>query len=78
MTSLSPSVPQTTTQISHKGLDPRNFHVDKYEGKSGIGYGMIIACNLTVQLGLSSNFKNNVLKWYGVTVPMKEPSGLIG
>ena len=54
------------------------FHIknDKYE--SGIGYEMIIGRDLMVQLGLMSDLKSQVLQWYGVTVPMKEPRGLIG
>ena len=39
---------------------------------------MIIICDLMVQLGLSVNFKRQFIQWDGVTVPMKEPSGLIG
>ena len=31
-----------------------------------------------VQLFLSAIFKHQVLQWDGVTVPMKEPSGLLG
>ena len=39
---------------------------------------MIIVCDLMVQLGLLTDFKHRVLKWDGVTVPMKEPSGILG
>ena len=39
---------------------------------------MIIFTDLMVQLFLSSDFKRQVLQWYGVTVPMKEPRGLLG
>ena len=39
---------------------------------------MIISCDLMVQLVLSVNFKRKFIQWDGVTVPMKEPSGLIG
>ena len=31
-----------------------------------------------VQLGLTTNFKNQVLQWDGETVPMKETSSLLG
>ena len=31
-----------------------------------------------LQLVLPDDFKHQVLQWYGVTVPMKEPSGLLG
>ena len=39
---------------------------------------MIIGHDLMLQLGLLSEFKHQVLQWDGVTVPMKEPSGLLG
>ena len=42
-----------------------------------IGYDMIIVRDLMVQLGLSSKFKRQFLQWDGVTVPMKEPRGLL-
>ena len=38
---------------------------------------MIIGRELMVQLGLLSNFKSQVLQWYGVTMTMKEPIGLL-
>ena len=31
-----------------------------------------------VQLVLSTDFKHQFLQWYGVTVQMKEPRGLLG
>ena len=31
-----------------------------------------------VQLGLAADFKHQVLQYGGATLPMKEPSGLIG
>ena len=39
---------------------------------------MIICHDLMVKLGLSDDFKRQLLQFYGVTVPMKEPSGLLG
>ena len=33
---------------------------------------------LMVQLSLSDEFKRQIIQWYGATVTMKEPSGLIG
>ena len=47
------------------------FHVDNDKGKSGIGCYMIIGRDLMVQLGLTANFKRQVLQWYGATVHMK-------
>ena len=54
------------------------FHVDNDKGESGIGYDMIIGCDLMIQLDLMANFKCQVLQWGGYTVLMKEPSGLLG
>ena len=53
------------------------FHVNNEKGESGIGYDMIIGRDLMVQLGLTADFKHQVLQWYGDTVHMKEPSGLL-
>ena len=39
---------------------------------------MIIGCDLMVKLGQLTEFKHQLLQWDGVTVPMKEPCGLIG
>ena len=39
---------------------------------------MIIVSDPMVKLGLSTYFKHRFLKWYGVTLPMKEPRGLLG
>ena len=54
------------------------FHVDNNEGESGIGYDIIIGNDLMVKIGLSVDFKSQVLQWYGVAVLMKGPRGLIG
>ena len=53
------------------------FHVDNKKGESGIGYDMIIGRDLMVQLGLTADFKCQVLQWDCDTVHMKEPSGLL-
>ena len=42
-------------------------HLDNDEVKSEIGYDMIIACDLMVQLGLLDNFKCEVIQWDGGT-----------
>ena len=39
---------------------------------------MIIVRNMMVKMGLSSNFKRQVIQWDGDKVPMKEPRGLLG
>ena len=54
------------------------FHFDNNKVKSSIGYGMIVGHDLMVQLGLSADFNHHDLQWDFVTVPMKEPSGLLG
>ena len=47
------------------------LQVDNNEGESGIGYDMIIVCDLMVQLGLLDNLRCQVLQWDGATVPIK-------
>ena len=54
------------------------FHVDNKKGESDIGYDMIIRRDLMVQLGLTADFKHQVCQWYGATLYMKDPSGLLG
>ena len=54
------------------------FHVYNDKVILGIGYDMIVGCDLMIQLGLSSDFKLQVLKWDGLTAPTKDPSGMIG
>ena len=39
---------------------------------------MIIVRYLMVKLDLLAYFKHQFLQWYSVTVPMKEPSGMLG
>ena len=39
---------------------------------------MIICHGLMVQLGMTADFKRQVLQWDGATVHMKESRGLIG
>ena len=53
------------------------FHVDNEKGESVIGYDMIIGRDLMVQLGVTDEFKHQVLQWNGNTVHMKEPSSLL-
>ena len=54
------------------------FHVDNDKDESVIGYDTIVVNDLNVQLGLTADFKRQVLQWDGATVYMKEPSGLLG
>ena len=64
-------VPFFMQDFSSSSIIEHRFHVNKNNGKSGIGYDMIIGCNLMVQLGLMADFKRQVLQWDGATVPMK-------
>ena len=48
------------------------------KGELGIGYDMIIGRDLMVQIGLTADFKRQVLQWGGATVNMKEPRNLLG
>ena len=52
--------------------------MDNNKGESGIGHDIIIGSYLMVQLGLTDYLKCRVLQGVGVTVPMKEPRGLLG
>ena len=71
-------VPFCMTEFSGIKIINHRFHVDNDEVESGIGQEMIIGCDLIVQLGLTSDFKCQVLQWGGTTVDMKEPSSLLG
>ena len=54
----------------------QHFHVDNDKGNSGIRYKMIIGRDLMLQLGLTAEFKRQVLHRDYTTVLMKEHSGL--
>ena len=54
------------------------FHIDNNRGESGIGYEIIIGRDLMVELGLTDDFKRQVLQWDGATVHMKDPRNLLG
>ena len=61
-------VPFCMPKFSISKMILNHFHVDNNEGESVIGYGIIIGSNLMVKLGLSDDFKSQVLQWYGITV----------
>ena len=65
-------------EFSIRHIISHHFQDDKNKGESGIGYYMIIVFDLVVQIGLSDDFKHQVLKWDGATVLIKEPIGLFG
>ena len=52
------------------------FHVDNDEGESGIGYEKIIVRDLMLQLGLTADFKHQLLQWDDAIVHMKDPRNL--
>ena len=45
-------VPFFIPDFSRRKITSHHFNIDNNEGESGIGYEMIIGCNLMVQLGL--------------------------
>ena len=65
-------------ELSGSKITNHHFHVDNDEGESGIGYYMIIGRDLMVQLGLTDNFKRQVLQWDAATVHMKESRNVLG
>ena len=65
-------------EFSGSKISHHRFHVYNDEGKSGIGYYMIIGRDLMVQLGLTADFKRQVLQWDSTTVHIKDPRNLIG
>ena len=66
------------TQFSGSNIIEYPFHFDNGKGELGIGYDMIICRDVIVKLGLTADFKRQVLQWDGAIVPMKEPRSLIG
>ena len=65
-------------ELSGSKIINHRFHVDNDEGESGIGYYMIIGRDMMVQLGLTANFKRQVLQWDGTTINMNEFINLLG
>ena len=71
-------VPFCIPELSISKIINHYFHVDNDKRESGIGYDTIIGRDLMVQLGLTADFKRQVLQWYGATVHIKDPSSLLG
>ena len=65
-------------EFSSSKITNHHFHVNNDTGESGIVNEMIKGSDLMVQLGLTSNFKRQILQWDGTALHMKEPSGLLG
>ena len=71
-------VPFCMPEFSSRKIINHRLHVINDKGESFIGYGMIIDHELMVQIGLTDDFKRQVLQWDGATVHMKEPRILLG
>ena len=71
-------VPFWMPEFSSSKITNHRFHVDNERGKSSIWYDVIIGYELMVQIGLTDEFKSQVLQWDGTTVHMKEPRNLPG
>ena len=54
------------------------LRVNNEKGESGIGYYIIIGCELMVQIGLTADLEPQFLKWDGATVHRKERRNLLG
>ena len=54
-------VPFYMLYFSSSNISNHWFHVNNGNGYSGIGYDMIIGCDMMVQQGLTSYFKSQVL-----------------
>ena len=64
-------VPFGIPNISCSKIINHPFHVEKDKVYARIGFDWIIGNDLMVQLGLTANFKRQVLQWDGATVPME-------
>ena len=71
-------VPFFMPEFSVSNIINHHFHFDNNKGESDLGYDMIIVRYLMVQLGLTADFKRQVIQWDGATVHMKEPISLLG
>ena len=70
-------VPFYMPKLSSSKMIDHHFHVNNNKGESRICYDVIIGCDLMVKLGLTENFKRQLLQWDGATVPMNEPRSLL-
>ena len=71
-------VPFCIPEFSGSKIINHRFHVDNDEGELGIGHDIIIGRDLMVQLGLTADFKRQVLQWDGATVHMKDSRNFLG
>ena len=63
-------VPFCMPESSRSKIINNRFHYNNDKGESGICHDMIICRDLVVQLGLTADFKRQVLQWGGATVHM--------
>ena len=59
------------SEFSSRKIIEHRSHVENDKGELGIEYDMIIGRDSMVQLGLTAEFKHQVLQWDGATVPIK-------
>ena len=71
-------VPFFVPKLSSRKIINHRFHVDNNKRELGIGYDMIIGRDLMIQIGLTVDFKHQVLQWDGANVHMKYPSSFLG
>ena len=64
-------VPFSMTEFSNKRIITHRFHIDNAQGDTGIGYAMIIGCDLMVKLGPKANFGRQIMEWGKTALTMK-------
>ena len=77
-TTYDVKVPFCMPEFSISKIINHRFHFNNNKEELGISYDKVIGHDLMVQLGLMADFKRHVLQGCGATVPMEEPSGLMG
>ena len=65
-------------EFSSSKIIEHRSHSENKRVELGIGYDMIIFYDLMVKLDLLADYQRQLLQWDGITVPMKEPIGLLG
>ena len=65
-------------EFSSSKIIEHHSHSENKRVELDIGYDMIVFHDLMVKLDLLADFRRQFLQWDGVTVPIKEPIGLLG
>ena len=60
-------------QIFQQNIITNRFHTEKAQGDSVISYYIIISRDLMVQLGLKTDFGNQIIEWGKTLIPTKDP-----